>query len=412
MNLSASRILTMLALVISGEVIYSLVYALSRDFKSSILETFQLTNVQLGSLNSAFGILAILCYFPGGRLADKFSPRVLLTFSLLATSAGGFIMATIPSYPVLLGLYAWWGITTILTFWAALIKATRIWGGSEGQGKAFGLLDGGRGVTGGALAALFIAFYSTFQNAPQGLQAVIVSYSVAIACTGILVWFTVEDQPPVKPTKQKSKQATSPVIEVLKNSNIWLISLIIMTAYCGYWGTFNFAKYSEDVFGYTPVQAALLGSSVSWLRPIAAIVAGALSDKFRASRLISISFFMLALGYASTLLSSDQQQGVYWVLWMQVFAISTMIFCLRGIYYALLEECQLPKRLTGTAVGIVSVIGYTPDIFLPLLVGYLLDTYTGATGHHIYYGILSVIALLGFGAVLLLRKRIIDFRLP
>ena len=94
------------------------------------------------------------------------------------------------------------------------------------------------------------------------------------------------------------------------------------------------------------------------------------------------------------------------------FAISTMIFCLRGIYYALLEECQLPKRLTGTAVGIVSVIGYTPDIFLPLLVGYLLDTYTGATGHHIYYGILSVIALLGFGAVLLLRKRIIDFRLP
>ena len=100
-------------------------------------------------------------------------------------------------------------------------------------------------------------------------------------------------------------------------------------------------------------------------------MAGALSDKFRASRLISISFFMLALGYASTLLSSDQQQGVYWVLWMQVFAISTMIFCLRGIYYALLEECQLPKRLTGTAVGIVSVIGYTPDIFLPLLVWFL-----------------------------------------
>ena len=72
-------------------------------------------------------------------------------------------MATIPSYPVLLGLYAWWGITTILTFWAALIKATRIWGGSEGQGKAFGLLDGGRGVTGGALAALFIAFILRFK---------------------------------------------------------------------------------------------------------------------------------------------------------------------------------------------------------------------------------------------------------
>ena len=43
-----------------------------------------------------------------------------------------------------------------------------------------------------------------------------------------------------------------------------------MTAYCGYWGTFNFAKYSEDVFGYTPVQAAFRFFCFL-VRPIAAL---------------------------------------------------------------------------------------------------------------------------------------------
>ena len=39
-------------------------------------------------------------------------------------------------------LYLTFGITTTLTFWAALIKATRQTAGTKSQGKAFGVLEG------------------------------------------------------------------------------------------------------------------------------------------------------------------------------------------------------------------------------------------------------------------------------
>ena len=49
-------------------------------------------------------------------------------------------------------LYAYWGVTTILLFWAAMIRATREWGGASQQGRAFGILDGGRGAVAAGIA--------------------------------------------------------------------------------------------------------------------------------------------------------------------------------------------------------------------------------------------------------------------
>ncbi len=43
-------------------------------------------------------------------------------------------------------IFALCGVTTTLTFWAALLKITRDFGKNDGQGKAFGGLEGGRGL--------------------------------------------------------------------------------------------------------------------------------------------------------------------------------------------------------------------------------------------------------------------------
>ena len=37
--------------------------------------------------------------------------------------------------------------------------------------------------------------------------------------------------------------------------------------------------------------------------------------------------------------------------------------------------------LTGTATGVISVIGYLPDAFMNLLIGNKLDQYPGAAGY-------------------------------
>ena len=51
------------------------------------------------------------------------------------------------------------------------------------------------------------------------------------------------------------------------------------------------------------------------------------------------------------------------------------------LYFAILEEGAVPAAVTGTATGIVSIIGYTPDIFVPLAGGYLLDIWPESTAY-------------------------------
>ena len=132
------RILFITALVIAGEMVFGLPFHTARFFRPTLLEVFGFTNTQLGDLFAVYGITAMLSYFPGGALADRYSARKLLTLSLFATAAGGLYMATIPGAMQMALLYGFWGVTTIFLFWGALIRATRDWGGQAAQGTAFG----------------------------------------------------------------------------------------------------------------------------------------------------------------------------------------------------------------------------------------------------------------------------------
>ena len=128
----------MLALVTAGEMIFSLPYHLTRYFRPTVREVFNFSNTDLGDIFVPYGIVAMLCYFPGGILADRFPPRKLMTFALVATGLGGFYFMTLPGVVGTSVLYAYWGVTSILPFWCALIRATRMWGGQLAQGRGFG----------------------------------------------------------------------------------------------------------------------------------------------------------------------------------------------------------------------------------------------------------------------------------
>jgi sugar phosphate permease len=124
-----SRFFLMLTLVFAGEIVFLLPFHTTRFFRPTLLEAYGLSNTQLGDVFAVYGVMAMIAYFPGGALADRFSARSLLTVSMIATAAGGLYMATYPGPVGMAALFGYWGITTILLFWAALIRATREWGG-------------------------------------------------------------------------------------------------------------------------------------------------------------------------------------------------------------------------------------------------------------------------------------------
>ncbi|MDG2449850.1 MAG: MFS transporter [Saprospiraceae bacterium] len=118
----------LLLLILAGESVFILPFVISRVFRPTVLDTFNLDNVQLGLCFSVYGIVALLSYLFGGPLADKYSPRKLIAVALWMTALGGVVYSTFPNYTVLKLLYGYWGFTTIFIFWAPMIKAARVWG--------------------------------------------------------------------------------------------------------------------------------------------------------------------------------------------------------------------------------------------------------------------------------------------
>ena len=81
-----------------------------------------------------------------------------------------------------------------------------------------------------------------------------------------------------------------------------------------------------------------------------------------------------------------------------LIATSAAVFAVRGLSYAMMEAGRVPFRDTGSAVGIVSVVGYTPHVFMGPLMGILLDGWPGELGYQMVFAILTLPATVGLMA--------------
>ena len=86
------------------------------------------------------------------------------------------------------------------------------------------------------------------------------------------------------------------------------------------------------------------------------------------------------------------------------------VYAIRGIYFALMQESAVPLAATGTAVGIMSVVGFTPDVFMSPLMGYLLDSYPGAPGHRYVFLVLAIFALIGLIISMIFRNYVSEIK--
>ena len=406
------RYVTMLALIIAGEIVFGLPFHTARFFRPTLLEVFGFTNTQLGDLFAVYGITAMLSYFPGGALADRFPARSLLTASLFATAAGGLCMAAIPSALPMALIYGFWGVTTIFLFWGALIRATREWGGKTTQGLAFGVLEGGRGLVAALIASLALAIFAAIMPVNvalasddvrrTGMQSIILVYTAAAFVAGVLTWFTV---PVPEAQGYRHPNPLQGMAAVLRRPVIWAHAAVIVCAYCGYKGLDNYSLYAAQVLGMDEVRAAALSTYGGWIRPFAAIIAGIVADRVNAARSIGVAFGVLTISWLLLGLSSADAAALD-LVYLNLFVTFFAVFALRGIYFALLEENRTPPHLTGAAVGLVSLVGYTPEIFFAPITGRILDASPGIVGFRHYFLFLAGISILGMLVVLaLLRLR-------
>jgi sugar phosphate permease len=394
----------LLLLILAGESVFIIPFVLSRVFRPTVLEAFDLDNVQLGICFSLYGIVALLSYLFGGPLADKFPPRKLIAMALWMTALGGLVYATFPSYTVLKILYGYWGFTTIFLFWAPMIKAARVWGGSSSQGKAFGFLDGGRGLVGALFGAMGVLIFSLFINAEvseatlsesrAAFRYVILVSSGIVVMVGLLVWFFMKMDPKAEKEIILEKITISQIKEVLRLPSVWLLMIIILCAYVGYKITDVFSLYAQDVMLYDQVQSAQVGTFLLFVRPVVGVLIGVLADRTDTTYWLVVSFvvsFLGALLFATGIIS-DSSTALFFI---SILVVATGVYAARSLYFAVMERGQIPLMLTGTAVGLISLIGYTPDIFAGPAMGFLLENSPGAVGHQHVFWMLAIFSFIG-----------------
>jgi nitrate/nitrite transporter NarK len=409
-NNAFSKWIVIFCLIVAGEMIFSLPFHVTRYFRPTFLDVFKLSNTALGDIFAIYGITAMLAYFPGGAIADRYSAKKLMTISLIATSLGGLYMAQIPDAMGLRFLYAYWGITSILLFWAALIRTTRDWGGSLAQGKAFGLLDGGRGFVAAAAASLSVIIFSQLMPAEldsvnntdrtHALQAVVYLYTILTIASGLLIWFFI---PEVKNHTPPLKNSIYNMQFVLSKHIVWLQAIIVICAYCGYKGLDNYALYAVEVLGMNEIESARFTSISAYLRPLGAITAGFLVDKFCASKIIKHGFLILVISYFILAISTPSTFLLY-IIYTNIIVTFIAVFAIRGVYFALVEESKVSKNITGTAVGLISVIGFTPDVFFASIAGRLLDANPGIEGHQYFFILLTVFSVIGMVTTIIFSR--------
>ena len=404
------RITNMLILVLAGEIIFGLPFHLARFFRPTYLDVFNISNTNLGDVYAVYGLTAMISYFFGGMLADKYSPRILMSLSLVLTSIGGFFISTIPELSTIFIIYGFWGITTIFLFWSAMIKATKEWGGEYSQGKAFGILDGGRGLFATIISLVAIYLFTAFltqevtlanpSEKRKAFQSVIILYSSLTLLIGIIVWLFLPDN---NAEVKRKESIFKNLNKVIKNPLVWLNAGIIVCAYSAYKGLDNTTLYAHEVLGMNEVDAAKVFSYGSLIRPIAAIAAGIIADRWVSSRVILVMFSCLTLIFA-LLAMSDTMLLYPAVVLLNIYITFFLVFAIRGIYFAVVQETKVNSNVTGTAAGVISFIGFTPDIFFGSISGRILDANPGVVGHQNYFLFLTFIAFFGIVIPFIFRK--------
>lgn len=396
-------------IVVAAGSIYPLLY-LRQNFEISILESFDITQAQLRYCSSMLGFIFMISYVPSGWLADRFSSRKLLASSLLATALIGMWFSTIPSYSSLLFIYASWGIATGLTFWSAHIKLVAILANKDQQGKFFGILDGGRGLVEAVLATLAITLFAYVltqesSSTSMALKQVIYLYIAVLILVAPLVYLLLDDlEESASSNKTTNTNFKDDLMIVLRHREIWLCAICIICGYQLFYATYSFSAYLQENFGLSAVAVGTITVAKLWMRPIGGIAAGFIGDWCSPEKVLCILLVLASLALAMMAFLPTTSASI--LMLVVVLLIGLLTYGVRGLYWATLGGCNVPNKIKGLAIGMISMIGYFPEFYLPLISAYLLELYPGVMGYKIYYLIISIFGVLGaYTAYLLLNSK-------
>lgn len=374
----------------------------------SMLAAMQCSNMQLGFLNTIATVACVITSIPGGWVADKVSTKKIMVISLLCNVP--FIALSsmfIENYTMHMITWFAFGVTTGFAFWPAVLKAVRIAGGEDNQSKSYGIFEACQGLFATIGNMIALAVFAKFLDANFGFKVAFMSMAVfdALAALAVAVFFKEsellgETTAEVKEEAPKKKVSVKETITLLKNPGLWLITITLAAVYGLYGAQSYLTPYFTGVLGAAVTFAGAFAIMRDYgMKVLGGPLGGVVADKMGSPSLLN-AVCLVVNAILIFAVSQTKTGGENVVTFAMVFVLVNAFICCmaKGTMWATMDEADIPVELTGTAIGIVSLISiYAVDAFMPLINGWLLDKYANdlVTGYGYYFTILITLCLVG-----------------
>ena len=417
------RILAIFALGFAYGSVYNPGY-IRYMFYDAMLEALQCTNTQLALLNGFPSIFGIFTAIPGGWLADKYNAKWILVISVimnLPITIIASIWTTV--YPVQVVMWLAMSMTGGFAFWPAVLKAVRLASPEGKSDSTFGFFEGCCGV--GSLIGNFVAIwvFARYLDPVAGYKAAMISMGVMSALSGLFMIVAynqkviVDNQtdPPVDeggeviPVEEQNASFWHNVAVIVTNPGSWLVGFVILGAYGIYLAQTYFTSYFTGVLGAAIVFSAAMSNFRSYgMKIIGGPIGGFLANKvFKCASKFDSACLVICMGLIVYVWNLSP--GTPHVLGIATaFTLVLAFFCCmaKGTMWATMDQAHIPVEITGTAVVLISYLGFTLTEFgVPFLCGHWLDKFPNDLDHaydNIFMFLLFLAALGAIAGILLI----------
>ena len=395
MESKARKYLTIIALGLAGGSIYFIPYV-KYVFYDAQIAAMGINNTQSGLLLTMYTIGNMVLYIPGGYLADKVSTKKALIISLVATSVLTWVYAFSLNFVVSMIIWLGLSFSTAFVFWSALMKAVRIVGTEEEQGFMYGLYYACNGIAAALTSFISLYAYNTAgEDIKSGFVRGVNASGVVVLIAAICLVFLMKEDAGKVTTESDDDKISLPMVgKVLKSPVVWILSIVILCGYGLKSSVSYFNPYLTEVVGVSAVNVGIFSIINNYLLLLLAPVGGILADKvFKSTcKWLSVSFVILAVLFGGVLLiPSDISPMVASIYTLLPGAVTMMMY---GVVFSSVSEAGISRTMTGTVIGISSIIGYLPDSIYSVLFGKWLDN-KGAAGYTNIFIFLVASGILG-----------------
>jgi len=381
-----------------------------------ISKEFDLDPAMQGLILSSFFWTYAFMQVPGGMLADRFKPRIVIASATIFWGAFQAIAAVATNWPVLLLTRLGLGASEA-PIYPAGGKLNAIWMTQTERGRGATLLDGGAPL-GAALGSIVIAWLIAAFNS---WRIAFVIAGVGTMLCGLLAWYYIRNAPREHPSVNEAEaryieqshaleDADTPVsrggswMSYFRYRSVWCMCLGWMFFNTTFYGlltwmpTYLFKVHNFDIKTLGGASFIIFFSGF-----VGELVGGWIGDFWRSRGGSPNLVFRTLFGIAAILATIS----IFFVAYVTdpvavVVLLSATLFFLRwcGMYWAI-PSALAGREKSGFLGGCMNLGGNIAGILTPLIVGFIVQ----ATGSYF----LALMYFAAAGVALLICSTLIDY---